>query len=52
MAKKNKQEPYVVDDTFSIPDEIMAMSLEEIEAEIAKYESALKRKRSEQKETA
>lgn len=51
MKKNDEYKPYVVDDTFSISDEVLAMSREERQAEIAKYESELERKRSEKKET-
>lgn len=45
--KKEKEicDTYAAYDVFKIPDEIMNMSLEEIQAKIAEYEEELKSKK-------
>ena len=45
MKKKRPFKPYIVDDSFSVPEEIMAMSSQERQAEIDKIENELKERR-------
>lgn len=45
MKEKRHFEPYIVDDSFSVPEEIMAMSSQERQAEIDKIENELKEKK-------
>lgn len=45
MKKKRHFKPYIIDDSFSVPEEIMAMSSQERQAEIDKIENELKERR-------
>lgn len=44
MKKNDEYKPYVVDDTFSISEEVLAMSREERQAELRKYEEEMEKR--------
>ena len=46
MKKNDEYNLYVVDDTFSMSEEVLAMSREERQAELRKYEEEIEKRRA------